>query len=146
MMSLTLRKATVAALIGTAVVLFASHPNAGAVSVGVKCNSYQFNAGGSPPTIYKATIYERHTRCRKADTIIRDFQHMGADVVVHNRGGPLNATYWTLKKYPGWHCNIGAGGGASVHWNQLAQYVLTSEGVRHEANRTANRERPTYAN
>jgi hypothetical protein len=101
----------------------ANDPQGSAGSFGVRCETYRYNAGGNQPTTYKTTIYERQTRCSKADAIVRDFQRMGPDVAVH-RGRSLNSTYWTLKKYRGWHCNIGAGGGACVHGRQIAQYVF----------------------
>jgi hypothetical protein len=111
-----------AAFATTLVVLGLTAP-AHAGSLGKKCETYRYNAGGKPPIIYRATIYARAVSCSRADAIVKDFQKMGRDVVVH-RGAALNSTYWTLKKHPGWRCAIGAGGGACTHRDQTVQYVL----------------------
>jgi len=113
--------AALSVIVSSAVLL--ATPAAGAAFFGTKCESYRYNAGGTPPTIYRTTIYARRVSCKKADAIIKDFQRMGRDVLVH-RGGSLNSTYWTLKTYPGWQCAMGAGGGACTHRNQIAQYLF----------------------
>ncbi len=119
-----MNKSLLAAMLGT-VLLIGLQSTASAASFGVKCETYRYNAGGNPPTIYRTAIYQRRVSCKKAEAIVKDFQAMGHDVVVH-RGADLNSTHWTLKRYPGWRCVIGAGGGACVHRSQTAQYVLLS--------------------
>lgn len=124
------RTALLVALMSASIMLV-SQATAAAASFGVRCGAYRVNAGGTPATIYRATVYERHTSCNKAVAIIKDFQKRGSDVVVHNAGGPLLATSWTLKSYPGWRCVVGAGGGACLHGRQEAQYVFDGTSSAH---------------
>jgi hypothetical protein len=73
---------------------------------------------------HRFTVTAQNVACRLADAIVRDFWRDGKDVILH-RGASMNTTSWTLRRYPGWSCNIGAGGGACTHRAQTAQYTLT---------------------
>jgi hypothetical protein len=55
-------------LVGSlALLLLSSVSDAGLF--GIKCMTYRYNVGGSPPTIYRTTIYERQVSYRKAEAI-----------------------------------------------------------------------------
>ena len=89
-----------------------------------RCESYKRSFGGSPPTVYRVTISARGISCREAERIVKQWQS-GRGVKVHNRSGPLNATYWTLKGWAGWRCDEGAGGGGCSRGHESAGYTLS---------------------
>lgn len=65
-----------------------------------------FNGMGSTVVVSKMT---KNPTCAVAAGITRDFLTRRG---VTRHGGPSNAqTWYTLKRYPGWRCGTGAGGG-----------------------------------
>jgi hypothetical protein len=100
-------------VVATAAVVGAIISAVAVASAERRCESYKQSFGGSPPTIYRVTISAMGISCHEAERIIQQWQS-GRGVKVHNRSGPLNATYWTLKRWPGWRCDEGAGGGEVV--------------------------------
>jgi hypothetical protein len=80
-----------------------------------KCGS--FRAQG-----YRIYVYaNHHLSCRKAARVMRAFWGPSRGVVAHN-GGAGAFGWYTLKKYPGWKCNSGAGGGSCSHKHSVAGY------------------------
>jgi hypothetical protein len=72
---------------------------------------------------YQFAVTAHNMTCRVAEAIVGDFWRHGKDVILH-RGSSMNTTSWTLRRYQGWSCGIGAGGGACTYRGKTAQYTL----------------------
>jgi hypothetical protein len=68
-------------------------------------------------------ITHRGVSCSEADKIDRAFGTRHKTVI--HRGAGLNSTYWTLRAFPGWRCEVGAGGGSCSDGKGLAAYTVT---------------------
>jgi hypothetical protein len=129
----TLSHARWRAALPTFIVLFAASAalvmSAGAAAAPAapihKCGSFTHYVPpmhGVPSTKYRIAVSERNVRCSTATGVIKAFWS-GHGVVHH--GGPSDAqSYWTLKRYPGWTCGQGAGGGGCKHGKQMAYYEV----------------------
>lgn len=78
---------------------------------------------------WKAKITATQMRCRKARRILRYWFEEGPGVHYH----PEDSEWWTLDRYPGWHCGFGAGAGACSKGDRIAGYQSLF------SNRTAGR-------
>jgi hypothetical protein len=104
------------AVVGTAV---AAGPNGAYDWAGMKkCGS--FKSKQSKP--YRIYVYaNKHLSCKKATRIMRAYWGPSSGTISHNGGS--GAFGWvTLKKYPGWKCYSGAGGGSCRHRKAVAGY------------------------
>ena len=79
-----------------------------------KCGTFQAE--------YRIWVYAKRMSCRKARRIQKEYW-LGPDSrkVIHNGGSGANG-YVTLKRYPGWRCGSGAGGGSCTRMNRSASY------------------------
>lgn len=89
-----------------------------------KCESYRESFGGPVKGTYLITILNLNVSCGNAEKITHEFLS-GRGVTQHGHGA-LNATYWTLRYWPGWRCVMGAGGGACSYHKQTAEYELSN--------------------
>jgi hypothetical protein len=80
-----------------------------------KCGSFKAKK-------YRIYVYRnKHLKCKKAKRIMRAYWGPRKGTVTHNGG--TGAYGWvTLKKYPGWKCYSGAGGGTCRKHKQVAGY------------------------
>jgi len=71
---------------------------------------------------YRIWVYAKHVSCRKARRIQKEYWIApDSRKVIHNGGS--GADGWVkLKRYPGWRCGSGAGGGDCVRGNKYAGY------------------------
>lgn len=71
---------------------------------------------------YKIYVYAKNIRCSTARRIQKEYW-LGPDrrKVIHN-GGAGAAGWITLKRYPGWKCTSGAGGGGCNRGKKSASY------------------------
>ncbi len=77
---------------------------------------------GSFEAEYHIQVYESHMACRKAVRIQKEYW-LGPDsrkTVVN--GGVGAAGYVLLKRFPGWRCGSGSGGGQCTKGNKVAAY------------------------
>ena len=77
---------------------------------------------GSFQAEYHIRVYETHMSCRKALRIQREYWlgPMRRKTVVN--GGSGAAGYVLLKRFPGWRCGSGAGGGQCAKGRKVAAY------------------------
>ena len=71
---------------------------------------------------YTIHVYAKHISCSKARRIQKEYW-LGPDSrkVIHNGGS--GASGWvTLKRYPGWRCGSGSGGGSCTRGGRMAAY------------------------
>lgn len=62
---------------------------------------------------YVYRITKRGTlKCTSARRVAKAFLRGGRGVVTHTTDGTVAGTYYTLRRYPGWRCIEGSGGGS----------------------------------
>jgi hypothetical protein len=71
---------------------------------------------------YRIWVYAKHLPCRKARRIMKTWWLGKPGTVVNHNGGSGYAGWVTLKKYPGWRCTSGSGGGGCKRGRKLAGY------------------------
>jgi hypothetical protein len=69
---------------------------------------------------WHADLSAEHIPCRKARRILRYWFEGGSGVKVHSPPGKSEWT--TLRPYPGWRCDFGAGGGGCFKGQKVAGY------------------------
>jgi hypothetical protein len=77
---------------------------------------------GSFEATYHIRVYETHMSCRKALQIQKEYW-LGPNsrkVIVHGGSGAFG--YVLLKRFPGWRCGSGAGGGQCNKGRKSAAY------------------------
>lgn len=79
-----------------------------------KCGT--FEAG------YKIWVYAKHITCRRARRIQKEYWLAPARRRVVHHGGTGAFGWVTLKRYPGWRCTSGAGGGNCQKGKRFASY------------------------
>jgi hypothetical protein len=78
--------------------------------------------GSFPTEAYRIYVYaNKRTRCRKARHVMKAYWlgDRGTDVIEHG-DGPQQ--YYTLREFPGWRCDSGAGGGGCRKGKRFAGY------------------------
>jgi hypothetical protein len=76
---------------------------------------------GSFPASYRIYVYaNKHVGCRKARKVMKAWW-LGKPGTVVEHDGPTGG-YVTLKRFPGWRCDSGAGGGACRKGRRVAGY------------------------
>ena len=76
---------------------------------------------GSFPAEYRIYVYaNKRTRCLKARKVMKAWW-LGKPSSVVQHDGPTGG-YVTLKRFPGWRCNSGAGGGGCRKGARMAAY------------------------
>lgn len=66
-----------------------------------------------------------HLSCKTAMAVVEAFWNPEEDIVSH--GGPSEVQiYYTMRRFPGWRCYTGAGGGGCLHRHRLAAYTAKS--------------------
>ena len=111
----TSARAVVVALVAGATALPAAHATPNYDWPGMKkCGT--FEAG------YRIWVYAKHMRCRNARRVQREYWLAPADRRVVHNGGSGAFGWVTLKRYPGWRCSSGAGGGSCRHGEKIAGY------------------------
>lgn len=80
-----------------------------------------YRACGSFHAHYRIKVYSRHLRCRRAMRIQREYwlAPPSRTVEVNHGGRP----YVLLKRFPGWKCFSGAGGGTCNKGRKVAAYT-----------------------
>jgi hypothetical protein len=73
---------------------------------------------GHPYPIY---VSAGHMDCRKARRIDREY-YFGPESRKRHHGPESYNGYWTLKRYPGWRCTEGTGGGGCRKHGQEALF------------------------
>jgi hypothetical protein len=78
------------------------------------CNS--FHAKG-----YRIDVYAKNVSCRRARNVQKAFWRGSEKSVIYH---PMHGVdeYWTLKRFPGWRCTTGAGGGSCAKGRATAAY------------------------
>ncbi len=71
---------------------------------------------------YKIEVYATDMRCRKAVRIQREYWLAPRHRKVFVNGGAGASGYVLLKRFPGWRCGSGAGGGQCTKGNASAAY------------------------
>lgn len=84
--------------------------------------TYRYHSGTTRGR-YHVEVYAQHLRCHNALRVQREYW-FGADsrkVVIN--GGTGAAGYILLKRFPGWRCYSGSGGGGCRHGKAVAAYA-----------------------
>ena len=71
---------------------------------------------------YVIHVYAKHTRCKIARRVQREYWLAPRRRLVIHNGGAGAAGWVTLKRYPGWRCTSGSGGGACAKGRKQAAY------------------------
>lgn len=110
------------ALLTTALVAASLTPAAAAPVSGKHPSWPGLHYCGSFQSDYKIYVYKKGITCRKAMRIQREYWNgKRADRVTVN-GGTGAAGYTVLKKFPGWKCGSGSGGGSCNKGKATAAY------------------------
>jgi hypothetical protein len=87
-----------------------------------KCGEFKAakSHGGYPIKVYasKNTKTSRYLGCRQAMRIQRESWTAPKSQIKYHDGG----RYWTLKRFPGWRCGSGTGGGVCSNHKKIAGY------------------------
>lgn len=70
---------------------------------------------------WHAELTAEHIPCREARRILRYWFAGGSGVIAHSPPGKSEWT--TLRRYPGWRCDFGAGGGGCFKGQKVAGYL-----------------------
>lgn len=71
---------------------------------------------------YTIWVYAKHIPCRRARRIQKEYWLAPADRKVVHHGGTGASGWVTLKRYPGWRCTSGSGGGQCTRGEKIAGY------------------------
>lgn len=71
---------------------------------------------------YRIQVYETHMSCDRAIKIQKEYWRGPDERKVIVNGGSGAAGYVLLKRFPGWKCTSGAGGGACRKGRKAAAY------------------------
>lgn len=91
-----------------------SAPPVPAVPATAFCSSFQ--AG------YRIRVYETHMSCRKAVSIQKEYWLGPKRRKIVVNGGAGAAGYVLLKRFSGWRCGSGSGGGECAKGGKVAAY------------------------
>lgn len=81
-----------------------------------------FKSCGSFETKYHVRVYATHMPCRKALRIQKEYWRGPESRKTIVNGGTGCCGYILLKRFPGWKCTSGAGGGACTKGPKVAAY------------------------
>ena len=116
---ITLPLQLLAALVALALAALASGP-APAGAAGPYGPEYR--SCGTFRATYKIHVYETNTTCRRARRIQKEYWLAPERRKVAVNGGYGADGYFRLKRFPGWRCSSGSGGGACIKGEMVAAY------------------------
>lgn len=108
------------ALIASCLVVLASAGLPSANAAGPYGPSYRYC--GSFEAEYHIQVYETHMSCRRALRIQKEYWLAPDSRKVVVNGGVGALGYVLLKRFPGWRCGSGAGGGQCTKGDKSAAY------------------------
>jgi hypothetical protein len=94
----------------------------GTASAGSRWNLPGYRKCGTFHAQYRIHVYAKHLSCRRARRIQKEYWLAPDSRKVSHHGGYGAAGWITLKRFPGWKCTSGSGGGACAKGRRQAAY------------------------
>jgi hypothetical protein len=82
----------------------------------------EFRYCGSFKAAYRIHVYATQMRCRKARRIQKEYWLAPRHRKIYVNGGVGATGYVLLKRFPGWRCSSGSGGGNCAKGDKIAAY------------------------
>jgi hypothetical protein len=73
---------------------------------------------------YRVVVSASHVSCRKAKRVAKSFRVTKSRGWKHRGGSTSADSYWVNRKFKGWKCSEGSGGGACRRGNSWASWQV----------------------